>query len=96
MHYHVRQYSAFFYSLHKYRRASTDTRSLKCQDPATVHVWSRLEPGRAEPTQDYRDFQRQLYGRGIAKVGVQRSCGKDPRGEQNRRRRYTRGVTGYL
>ena len=59
---------------------------MKCQDPATVHVWSRLEPGRAEPVQDYRGFQPQLNGRRIAKVGVQRSWGKDPRGEQNRRR----------
>jgi hypothetical protein len=69
-----------------YTAAPQLTQNWKCQDPATVHVWSRLEPGRAEPAQDYCDFQPQLNGRRIAKVGVQRSCGKDLRGEQNRRR----------
>ncbi len=37
--------------------AFSSTQSLKCQDPATVHVWSRLDLRSGSPAQSQRDFQ---------------------------------------
>ena len=52
------------------------TQSLQCQDPVTVHVWSCLELRYGSSAQDNSDFQPQLYGRRIAKVGCNATLGR--------------------
>src|SRR4029077_20148283 len=48
----------------------------QCQDPVTVHLWSCLELRYGSSTQNNGDFQPQLYGRRIAKVGCNATLGR--------------------